>query len=276
MDTVTPSVTPVFLFDSLGSQAFPFVIDVRRRAAFEDDPEFIAGATWRNPFAVADWSRFVPRHRSVVVYCVHGHEISRNACNALRSDGIDSRYLDGGIEAWRAAGGPTVTRLADLPIPSPGNAPSRWITRERPRIDRIACPWLVRRFIDPLAEFDFVPADRVLAESRVREAIPYDVPDVRFAHRGPKCSFDALIEDFRLRDPSLALLATIVRAADTNRLDLAPQSAGLLAISIGLGARHADDHELLESGFPVYDALYAWCRRETNASGRPLAGKAPA
>jgi rhodanese-related sulfurtransferase len=276
MDTVTPSVTPASLFDLLGSCAFPFVIDVRRRAAFDDDPQFIAGATWRDPSAVTDWSRFVPRHRPVVVYCVHGHEVSRNACNALRSDGLDARYLEGGLEAWRAAGGPTVTRCADLPIPSGSNAPSRWITRERPRIDRIACPWLVRRFIDPLAQFDFVPADRVLAESRVRGAIPYDVPDVRFAHRGPQCSFDALIEDFRLRDPSLALLATIVRAADTHRLDLAPQAAGLLAISIGLGARHADDHELLESGFPVYDALYAWCRQETKASAQVPAGRAQA
>jgi rhodanese-related sulfurtransferase len=276
MDTVTPSVTPAALFGLLGSCAFPFVVDVRRRAAFDEDPGFMAGATWRDPFAVAGWSRFVPRHRAVVVYCVHGHEVSRNACNALRSEGVDARYLEGGLQAWRAAGGPTVTRIAGLPIPSAINAPSRWITRERPRIDRIACPWLIRRFIDPLAEFDFVPSDRVLPEATLRGAIAYDVPGVRFTHRGPHCSFDALIGDFGLGDSSLARLATIVRAADTQRLDLAPQAAGLLAISIGLGARHSDDHELLESGFPVYDALYAWCRRETSAPAALPAGKAPA
>ena len=138
----------------------------------------------------------------------------------------------------------------------------RWVTRRRRRVNRTATAWLIRRFIDPLARFDYVPAARVLAEAEAREAVPYDVSGVVVTHRGERCSFDALIEDFGLADPALDRLATIVRGADTDRLDLAPQCAGLLATSLGLSQRYADDHEMLEHAMPVYDGLYAWCRRE--------------
>ena len=268
MDTVTPSVSPFELHQRLGTRAAPLIVDVRRRPAFEEDDSFIAGATWRDPFTVSEWERFLPRHRDIVVYCVHGHEVSRNACGALRAAGLDASYLDGGIAAWRQSGAPTVRRDPSLPIPSAMNAPSRWITRERPRIDRIACPWLIRRFIDPLAEFDYVPAANVVSEATARGAIAYDVPDVRFTHRGEECSFDALIADFALVDAGLERLATIVRGADTGRPDLAPQCAGLVAVSIGLGANFSNDLEMLEHGMVVYDALYAWCRRGAGAATR--------
>jgi hypothetical protein len=136
----------------------------------------------------------------------------------------------------------------------------QWITRERPKIDRIACPWLVARFIDTEAEFLYVPAAQVLPIAEMTGAIPYDVPDVELSHVGELCSFDAFLLKYGLDDSALAQLAVIVRGADTSRLDLSPQSAGLYAISLGLSHTFADDHELLKYGMVMYDALYAWCR----------------
>ena len=137
----------------------------------------------------------------------------------------------------------------------------RWITRERPKIDRIACPWLIARFIDEAPEFVYAPSDRVLSLAAEIGAIPFDIPGVELGHEGEKCSFDAFLAMYRLDDPALARLALIVRGADTARLDLTPQSAGLHAISLGLGAVFADDHELLRHGMTIYDGLYAWCRQ---------------
>lgn len=138
--------------------------------------------------------------------------------------------------------------------------PKRWVTRERPKIDRIACPWLVLRFADPDAVFHFVPANDVLAAAKRLDAEPFDIPDVRFSHRGERCSFDTFIEELHLDDPALAALAAIVRGADTGRPDLAPEAAGLLAVSLGLSQLHADDHAMLKAGLAVYDALYAWAK----------------
>ncbi len=275
MDTVTPSLAPSELLRRIGTAATPLVIDVRRKEAFASDESLVAGATWRDPFDVAEWQKYLPRHRPVVVYCVHGHEISRNACGAIRAAGVDARYLEGGIEAWRALRAPTTRKRSDPAIPSSPGAPSLWVTRERPRIDRIACPWLIRRFIDPLAEFEFVAPGEVLARAQARGATPYDVPGVAFTHRGERCSFDALLEDFGLSDPALARLATIVRGADTDRLDLAAQSAGLLAISLGLGENFRDDQDLLERGLVVYDALYSWCRQAEEGRAERHSWKAP-
>jgi hypothetical protein len=141
-----------------------------------------------------------------------------------------------------------------------GDGPSRWITRERPKIDRIACPWLVLRFIDPKAEFLFVAPERVLVEAQVQSAEPYDIPGVRFSHRGERCSFDAFIEEFGLEDQALDALALVVRGADTAKLGIAPEAPGLLAVSLGLSQLYSDDHEMLRAGLIVYDALYAWAR----------------
>ncbi|HKY01039.1 MAG TPA: chromate resistance protein ChrB domain-containing protein [Burkholderiales bacterium] len=136
----------------------------------------------------------------------------------------------------------------------------KWITRERPKIDRIACPWLIARFIDNDPEFLYVPLDQVKSVSEKTGAIPYDVPDVEYTHDGEQCSFDAFLKKHNLKDPALEKLAVIVRGADTDRLDLAPQAAGLLAISLGLNKNIQDDHALLAQGMVVYDALYAWCQ----------------
>lgn len=136
----------------------------------------------------------------------------------------------------------------------------KWITRERPKIDRIACPWLIARFIDPEAEFLYVPADAVIRSAAETGAIPYDIPDVALTHDGELCSFDAFLKQYALTDPALHDLALIVRGADTDRLDLAPQCAGLLAISVGLSHTIQDDHACLAQGMVIYDALYAWCR----------------
>jgi hypothetical protein len=137
----------------------------------------------------------------------------------------------------------------------------KWVTRERPKIDRIACPWLVSRFIDPDAEFLYVPAADVLKVAAETGAIPYDIPGVEYGHEGELCSFDAFLKRHQLTDPALHELAIIVRGADTARLDLAPQCAGLLAQSLGLSALYPDDHIMLQHGMRMYDAYYAWLKQ---------------
>ncbi|WP_114973752.1 chromate resistance protein ChrB domain-containing protein [Rhodoferax ferrireducens] len=136
----------------------------------------------------------------------------------------------------------------------------KWITRERPKIDRIACPWLISRFIDDAPEFLYVPASRVLEMARQTGAVPYDIPGVEMTHVGDLCSFDAFLLKYDLREPALQQLALIVRGADTSRLELTPQSAGLYALSLGLSQNFSDDHEMLKHGLVMYDALYAWCK----------------
>ncbi len=135
----------------------------------------------------------------------------------------------------------------------------KWVTRERPKIDRIACPWVIARFIDASPEFLFVPPGDVAGVAAQTGAIPYDIPGVELSHVGERCSFDALVQKYSLSDPVLARLALIVRAADTSRLDLAPEAAGLLAISLGLSKNFVDDHAMLRHGMVIYDALYSWC-----------------
>ena len=242
------AVSAVSLRNSLASARPPLVIDVRRNERFLEASDLIRGALRRDPSRVEEWRKSLPGDADVVVYCVHGHEVSQGAAKTL-----GARYLEGGIEAWRESGG-------DL-FGKPKGASSRWVTRERPKIDRIACPWLVKRFIDPDAEFFYVPTPEVKKVAAQRQAVPYDIPDVEFTHEGELCSFDAFIKRFRLRDPALDELALIVRGADTNRLGLAPQSAGLAALSLGLSINFQDDHAMLERGMVMYDALYAWCKK---------------
>jgi hypothetical protein len=137
----------------------------------------------------------------------------------------------------------------------------KWVTRERPKIDRIACPWLIARFIDKAPEFLYVPSRDVMAVAQDTGAIPYDIPDVEMSHVGDLCSFDAFLSKYKLADPALQQLAQIVRGADTSKLDLTPQSHGLFAISLGLSATFEDDHEMLKHGMVMYDALSAWCKQ---------------
>lgn len=154
----------------------------------------------------------------------------------------------------------------------------KWVTRARPKIDRVACPWLIARFIDADAEFLFVAPNDVQGIAAESGAIPFDVEGVELSHVGPRCSFDAFLEKYDLRDPALAELARIVRGADTDRLDLAPQCAGLLAVSLGLSRIFADDHEQVAHGFVMYDALYAWLReaRLEKHTWNPQSSAAPA
>jgi hypothetical protein len=238
------SITPAALRQALRSPQPPLVIDVRKNPAFLAATDMVRGALRRDPERLGN----LPRADDVVVYCVHGHEVSQGVAKAL-----GARYLEGGIEHWDGE------RMA-----KPAGGPTRWVTRERPKVDRIACPWLIRRFIDADAEFLYVPPADVLRAAAERSAVPYDVPDVEFSHVGGRCSFDAFIYRYHLTDPALLELATIVRGADTNHPELAPQAAGLVSISLGLATLFADDHEMLERGMLVYDALYAWCLSDKN------------
>ena len=264
MDTL---ITVTALKSALADSHPPLIVDVRKPAAFRAAPEMIAGALRRDPAAVAAWAKALPRAANMVVYCVHGHEVSQGVAKALRETGITAHYLEGGIEeGWKAAGGDCVSK--------PAEASTRWVTRERPKIDRIACPWLIARFVDPEAEYLYVPSTEVLRAAKERVAIPYDIPDVHFSHDGELCSFDAFLKTYRLTaDPALAQLADIVRGADTARLELAPQAAGLLAVSRGLSRIFTDDHEMLKYGMVLYDAIYAWCRegRDEGHSWNPAA-----
>lgn len=242
-------ITPAQLADLLAQRAALTVVDVRRDAAFAADPVVIPGALRRRPEDVATWGPTLPAWRSVVVYCVRGHEVGREAARSLRAFGLAARALEGGLEAWRAAGHRVL----------PHTSPTRWVTRERPKIDRLACPWFIRRFVDADARIDYVPPDRVHEHARATGATPFDVPGVAYGHVGERCSFDAFVARHAPEDPALGALADIVRAADTDRLADAPSAAGLLAVSAGLGRLIADDQALMRHALLVYDALYAWC-----------------
>ncbi|MBI3710528.1 MAG: chromate resistance protein [Proteobacteria bacterium] len=256
MDERKPEfISPRALYGSIGTAAAPVVIDVRRAPAFDGDDKLIAGAMRRLPDDIDRWRRDLPAGRPVVVYCVRGHEVSQGAAASLRAAGIDARYLEGGLAGWVELALPTRRKI--------GTSPGKWVTRERPRVDRIACPWLISRFIDPEAEFLYVPASAVLETAQRTGATPYDVANVEFGHHGDHCSFDAFIRIFGLSDPALDRLTVIVRGADTGRPDLTPQSGGLVALSQGLSANFADDHAMLAHGMVVYDAFYAWCRAQT-------------
>jgi rhodanese-related sulfurtransferase len=250
MDTPKP-VSPTDLYLELGTANAPVLIDVRTGINFDPDDRLIVGAR-RLPDNVDQWKADLAKGSRFVVYDSQGDEASQGLAEALCELGLDAAYLAGGMTAWAAGGLPTRKQLAA--------GTNKWITRERPKIDRIACPWLILRFIDPDAAFIYVPAERVLAEAKAIGAIPYDVPDVEFTHEGERCSFDTFLRIYDITDPPLDHLALIVRGADTSRHDLAPQCGGLFAISLGLSANFPDDHAMLEHGMVIYDALYTWCR----------------
>jgi hypothetical protein len=195
----------------------------------------------------------------VVVCDLSGGQKSMRVTAALNQWGTDASYLMDGFAGWHDRGLPTRKIVR-------GDS-DKWVTRERPKIDRIAFPWLIHRFINPLAEFLYVPADQVRAVAEESVAIPYDVPGVEFTHERDRCSFDKILAVHDLKIPALDHLATIVRGADTSRHDLAPECDGLVAISRGLSENFLDDHEMLNHGMVVYDALFSWCRnrRESRA-----------
>jgi rhodanese-related sulfurtransferase len=246
-------ITATNLARLLGTPEAPVIIDVRLEEDFAADPRLIPTAR-RAAFNDAAGQLAAAGSRPVVVTCQRGRKLSQGAAALLRSHGLAAEALEGGHEGWAKAALP-LSPAATLPVPG-----TLWVTRQRPKIDRIACPWLIRRFIDPAARFLYVPTADVATVADRFGAIPYDIEGVTLTHRNGGCTFDALLDDFALHTPALDRLALVVRAADTDRHDLAPQAAGLLAISVGLSRQYRDDLAQLEAGMSVYDALYRWAR----------------
>ncbi|MFZ0400993.1 MAG: chromate resistance protein ChrB domain-containing protein [Pseudolabrys sp.] len=254
------SISPKDLWNAIATRDAPQPIDVRRRDAYEQSPHLLPGAVWRDATKATQWMAEFDLARPIVAACKAGHEMSQSTVAQLRADGVDARVLEGGYEGWTKAGLPFVAKAElDRIVPK---RPSIWVTRRRPKIDRIACPWLVRRFLDSQARILFVDPDQVVNVALESGGVPFDIKDVELSHVGERCSFDTMLKLFGLEtEPHLARLALIVRGADTARPDIAAEAAGLHAISLGLSALAADDdHGLLERGFMVYDALFAWLR----------------
>jgi rhodanese-related sulfurtransferase len=254
------TISPEKLFRLVGVPGGPRIIDVRPDESFADSPGLIPGAVRRPAGQVSQWAAEL-RGRTAVVVCKQGLEVGAGVAAWLRHEGVAADLLEGGASAWAAAGLPTVPQLKLPPRDLHGR--TAWVTRARPKVDRIACPWLIRRFVDPEAVFLFVAPLEVEGVAERFGAAPFDIEGegVTWSHRGELCTFDVMVEELGLAAiPALARLATIVRGADTNRPEIAPQAAGLLALSLGLSRLHADDLEQLEAGLPLYDALYRWCR----------------
>lgn len=248
----------------IGRPDCPVLIDVQTEGDFAADPRLVPGAVRRPFHAVADWASALAG-RSAVVICQKGLKLSQGVAAWLRHEGVSADTLEGGALAWAAAGLPMVPQ-AKLP-PRDAEGRTVWVTRARPKVDRIACPWLIRRFVDPNAVFLFVNPSDVLGVSERFGASPFDIEGegVFWSHRGELCTFDVMVEEFGLGSlDALQHLASIVRGADTARPDLVPEAAGLLAASLGLSRMYADDLEQLDAGMLLYDAFFRWCRDATD------------
>ncbi len=245
------------LFRLIGTPDCPKLIDVCIDEDFNEDPRLIPGAM-RHPFKnISDLAPELAGQR-VVIICQKGKKLSAGASAVLRNEGVNAEYLEGGNYAWRDA---------DLPLLPVEALPARqangsmvFVTRHRPKIDRIACPWLIKRFVDASAQFLFVAPAEVEAVAEKFNATPFDIEGVFLTHRGEKCSFDTMLDEWKLHSPALDKVAEIVRGADTNRHDLSPEAAGLMAMSVGLSRMYRDDLKQLEAGMVLYDALYRWAR----------------
>jgi rhodanese-related sulfurtransferase len=243
----------------VGTPNAPIVIDLGQATVQYTIP----GVLRRTVSTLPDWATSIVG-RAVIVVCEDGGAKSQGAAAWLRQAGVDADHLEGGSRAWTKAGHPVVDQSV-VPL---RDAASRtlWVTRARPKVDRIACPWLIRRFVDPTAMFLFVAAPEVLAVAERMGATPFDVEGdgVRWSHDGERCTFDVMVDAFGLGgSDALTRLATIVRGADTGHPEAAPEAAGLLALSLGLSRMYADDLEQLDAGMLIYDALYRWCRDAT-------------
>ncbi len=253
----------------VGLPTSPVVIDVRISEDFEVDPRLLPGSRRRDHRTVETWGPALAG-RDVVVVCQKGLKLSQGVTAWLRHLGVRAESLDGGFEAWRDASG-----LLAVTDHLPNTERSLWVTRARPKIDRIACPWLIRRFVDPDAVFLYVGASEVSSVADRFGAIAFDIEGAFWSHSEDRCTFDRMIELFGLASPALGRLATIIRAADTARLDLAPQAAGLLAASLGFSRIYRDDLEQLAASLPLYDAFYRWCRDAADETHDwPPAGRA--
>jgi rhodanese-related sulfurtransferase len=236
----------------------PVLFDVRTDEEHAADPRMLPGAARRDAARVETWAGEHASGAHAVVVCQRGLHLSQGVAAWLRHAGIDAETLEGGFEAWVAGGG-SLVRPDRLPARNV-RGQTVWVTRARAKVDRIACPWLIRRFVDPWAAFLFVAPPEVLAVADRFGATPFDVEGVFWSHRGDLCTFDVMLDVFDLHSSSLDRLALIVRGADTARLDLAPQAAGLLAASLGLSRMHKDDLAQLDAGLALYDAFYRWSR----------------
>lgn len=255
---LSPHVMSVAQLASLiGTAQSPLIVDVRTNEDRAADQRMLPTTQFRDFSTIEVWGpEFTGRH--VVVICQKGLKLSHGVAAWLRHLGARADVLDGGFLAWAAAGYDLI-RCDRIPK---SNATGRtvWVTRARPKIDRIACPWLIRRFVDRDAVFLFVAPTEVQAVADRFDATPFDIEGVFWSHRNDRCTFDTMLEEFGLRSEAMMRLATIVRAADTARLDLAPQAAGLLAASLGFSRMHATDLAQFEASLPLYDALYLWSR----------------
>lgn len=245
----------------VGTPKCPALIDVRIEEDFKKSPFLIPGSLRRGHADVADWSAQL-RGSSAVIVCQRGAKLSHGVAALLRHDGISADVLEGGYEAWSQRTLPAVP-VARLPARD-GHGRTVWVTRARPKVDRIACPWLIRRFVDPAAVFLFVAPQEVAAVAERFHGAAFDIEDVFWSHRGPLCTFDVMIEELGLTTAALQKLALIVRGADTARPDISPEASGLLAASLGLSRVFSDDLEQLEAGMLLYDAFYRWCRDATD------------
>jgi len=257
----SPNEISVSTFSRLiGLPGSPVLIDVRIDEDFDADPRLIPGSVRRDFKLASTWAREFAG-RPVIVTCQKGLKLSQGSAAWLRHEGITAETLEGGFEAWRGAGQPLVK--TDKLRSRDGQGRTIWVTRSRPKVDRIACPWLIRRFVDPNAVFLFVAPSEVPAVAERFGAIPFDIDNVFWSHRGERCTFDTMLDEFGLDTRPLRQLADIVRGADTARPDLAPQAAGLLAVSLGYSRMYRDDLEQLQAAMTVYDGLYRWCRDAT-------------
>lgn len=265
------SISPDKLARLLGTARAPAIIDVREQDAMAADSRLIPTSV-HMPYETAETWAASYAGRTVAVSCQRGKKLAEGTAAWLRHYGADAEVVEGGFEGWRDAGLPLVP-VSAVPKRGAGNV-TVWVTRSRPKIDRIACPWLIRRFVDPSAAFLFVAPSEVRAVADRFGATPFDVEGVYWSHRGELCTFDVMVEEFGLSTEPLATIARIVRGADTDRLDLAPEAAGLLALSLGLSRLYADDLEQLEAGLGLYDALYRWARDATDETHSWPGGKA--
>jgi rhodanese-related sulfurtransferase len=256
-------ITVAQLSRLIGLPDAPAIIDVRDDEDYAADPRLLPCTLKRDWDKAAVWIEAwdPPQGTRAVVVCQKGLKLSEGVAALLRARGIAAEVLEGGFLAWRDAGG-LLLSTAKLP-PRDAKGATLWVTRARPKIDRIACPWLIRRFVDASATFLYVAASEVPAVAERFNAAPFDIDGTFWSHRDETCTFDTMLEEFGLKSEALDRLATIVRGADTNRLDLAPQAAGLLAASLGLSRTHRDDLEQLEASMLLYDAFYRWCRDAT-------------
>jgi rhodanese-related sulfurtransferase len=271
----TNIISPEKLARLIGRPDCPPLIDVQTDEDFAADPRLIPGAARRPWNKVCEWApEFVGR--SAVVICQKGLKTSEGVAAWLRHYGVPADTLDGGALGWAAAGLPMVP---DAKVP-PRDPQGRtvWVTRSRPKVDRIACPWLIRRFVDPGAAFLFVAPAEVTGVAARFGATPFDIEgqEIFWSHRGELCTFDVMVEELGLATEPLLRLATIVRGADTARPDLAPEAPGLLAASLGLSRMYSDDLRQLEAGMALYDAFYRWCRDAVDETHNWPAAKAKA